>query len=88
VPFADENQVRRLLLGDASAPPTPSSLASELDAALVRSGLDLLVVGPISAFTYPEGWRPDGRWCPVAHPGAVVVYATGAALAQTPSAAC
>lgn len=89
VPFSDENQIRRLILGQNDVAPAPASFGPALDEMLQHVGAELLVVSPSAkAASYPEGWRPDGRWCAVAVTGAVVLYATGAALAATPGARC
>lgn len=63
IPFADEAQLRRRVLGDTSAPPPPPELATELDAAIDATGADLLVVGLTSPLGFPDGWVPGPDWC-------------------------
>jgi hypothetical protein len=62
IPFADEAQFRRQILGE-DTPPPPPNLAEELDRALADAPADVLVVGPVAQIGYPEGWRPDDSWC-------------------------
>jgi hypothetical protein len=76
VPFADENQIRRRYLGDQHAPDTAAALGPMLDAALRSSDRELLVVGPLGDFSYPEGWTPDAGWCAVEQVGSVTIYAS------------
>lgn len=77
VPFVDENQIRRLFLDDTTAPASASAFVPALDRAVAEAGAELLVVGSLGEFSYPEGWAPDERWCPVERVGAITIYATG-----------
>ncbi len=62
IPFADENQLRRRVLGE-DTPPAPAHLGDELDDALAAADPDLLVVGTVSPVGFPDGWLPDDSWC-------------------------
>ncbi len=62
IPFADDAQLRRRVLGEDTAPPPPT-FASELDAAIDATGVELLIVGAASPVGYPDGWVPDDGWC-------------------------
>ena len=62
IPFVDEAQFRRHILGEDTAPPPPH-LAAELDRALDEADADVLVTGS-SPLGYPDGWRPAEGWCP------------------------
>jgi hypothetical protein len=65
IPFADENQIRRLVLDDPRFPAAPAAFGPLLDEALARSNARFLVVGSLGQTVYPEGWVPDDRWCGV-----------------------
>ena len=63
IPFADEDQLRRRILGDDDTDPPPPELAAQLDRAIDDAGPDVLVTGGISPVGYPDGWRPAEGWC-------------------------
>ena len=63
IPFADEAQVRRRVLGDTTASPPPASFGPALDKAIDDTGALVLVTGGISPTGYPDGWRPAKGWC-------------------------
>jgi hypothetical protein len=74
VPFADEAQLRRRVLGEHTPPPPPN-FARELDRALERARADLLVVADISPVGYPDGWVPSHDWCLAGGDAEGTVYA-------------
>jgi hypothetical protein len=61
IPFADEAQLRRRVLGEDTAPP-PAELGPALDRAIEETGARILVVGP-SPLGFPDGWAPLDDWC-------------------------
>lgn len=63
IPFADEAQMRRRVLGDTTTSPPPPGLARELDRAIDATGASVLVTGGISPIGYPDGWLPAEGWC-------------------------
>jgi len=63
IPFTEDAQLRRRFLGDTEAPPTPPHLEVELDAAIDRTGAELLIVGSTNPVAYPDGWVPGEGWC-------------------------
>jgi hypothetical protein len=85
IPFADENQVRRLLLDETDRPPAPASFGPALDNALRIAAVDLLVVGSMGQASYPEGWAPDATWCALATASGVQVYGR---VGSAPARAC
>jgi hypothetical protein len=90
IPFADENQLRRRVLGDADAPPPPPELARELDAAIDATRARLLVVSLASPLGFPDGWVPDAGWCVVGGDGEGTLFVRpellGAGVACTSAA--
>ena len=74
LPFADENQVRRRVLGEA-VPLPPARLVSRFSEAVDAKGTRLLVVSPTSPLGFPDGWVPSATWCFVGGNAEGAVYA-------------
>jgi hypothetical protein len=86
IPFTDEAQLRRRILGEAGTTPPPARLSDALDDAIDAAGPDILVTGGVSPTGYPDGWLPTDAWCLAGGDGEGTVFVRAERL--PPGVAC
>lgn len=82
IPFADEAQLRRRVLGEEGTDPPPVELGEALDRAVEEADTTLLVVGGVSPTGYPDGWMPSDDWCFAGGDGEGAVFVREDAVPQ------